>query len=309
MKEMKETQKTVETTAVVSETKEAEANKDDMTLEDFLEMDRRDEAQITAFLEGRIIGEYFYRFKQQGRQVEGITVSGVRELANRLGDIHASEPKWEESESAIRAWCSCVNYKTNVVLWGAAIQSKFIELKELDEDTGERKKIPDPYAFTKAFQKAQRNAIRQHLPEPVVKAWAAAYFAKRDLQLGKGKPTASGLSVKDNAILQDAKHKTIEKLYSHGPGYDEELLELWSQTTLKKSFGDFTIEDWRIAWVFVKDKHQVTEFMDTHQKVKSLPLDEPSAEAETAETAELENTRDDKNGEEKEENNETSVAF
>ena len=51
--------------------------------EDFVELDRRDEAQIVRELTGELVEEYAYSFYQGNQLVVGLSYAGVKPLLSR----------------------------------------------------------------------------------------------------------------------------------------------------------------------------------------------------------------------------------
>ena len=120
-------------------------------------VDQVDDQAIIELMTGQTIQDYVYSFKQGGRTVEGLTLAGINEAANRRGGIQVEEIKYEEQENSWIATAKAVDTITGSSRYGAYEQPKM---------NGNR---PDPFAFTKAIHKAQRNAIKQLIPMPVIR--------------------------------------------------------------------------------------------------------------------------------------------
>lgn len=120
-------------------------------------VDQVDDQAIIELMTGQTIQDYVYSFKQGGRTVEGLTLAGINEAANRRGGIQVEEIKYEEQENSWIATAKAVDTITGSSRYGAYEQPKM---------NGSR---PDPFAFTKAIHKAQRNAIKQLIPMPVIR--------------------------------------------------------------------------------------------------------------------------------------------
>ena len=120
-------------------------------------VDQVDDQAIIELMTGQTIQDYVYSFKQGGRTVEGLTLAGINEAANRRGGIQIEEVKYEEREHSWLATAKAVDTITGSSRYGAYEQLKM---------TGGR---ADPFAFTKAIHKAQRNAIKQLIPVPVIR--------------------------------------------------------------------------------------------------------------------------------------------
>lgn len=121
------------------------------------QLNAADDDAIIAMMTGQAIQEYVYSFRQGGKTVEGLTLAGINEAANRRGGIQVSEVTYEEREHSWLAIVKATDTFTNSSRYGAYEQPK---------RSGGRE---DPFAFTKAIHKAQRNAIKQLLPTPVIK--------------------------------------------------------------------------------------------------------------------------------------------
>ena len=120
-------------------------------------LDEVDDRAIVEMMTGQAIEDYVYSFKQGGRKVEGLTLAGINEAANRRGGIQIDSVDYEEREHSWLAMAKATDTVTGSSRYGAYEQAKAI---------GNRS---DPHAFTKAIHKAQRNAIKQLLPVHVIK--------------------------------------------------------------------------------------------------------------------------------------------
>ena len=130
-------------------------------------VDQVDDQAIIELMTGQTIQDYVYSFKQGGRTVEGLTLAGINEAANRRGGIQIEEIKYEERENSWIATAKAVDTITGSSRYGAYEQPK---------NAGSR---PDPFAFTKAIHKAQRNAIKQLIPVPVIREVLNFYLHRK----------------------------------------------------------------------------------------------------------------------------------
>ena len=130
-------------------------------------VDQVDDQAIVELMTGQTIQDYVYSFKQGGRTVEGLTLAGINEAANRRGGIQVEEVKYEEQENSWIATAKAVDTITGSSRYGAYEQPKM---------SGGR---PDPFAFTKAIHKAQRNAIKQLIPVPVIREVLNFYLHRK----------------------------------------------------------------------------------------------------------------------------------
>ena len=141
-------------------------------------VDQVDDQAIIELMTGQTIQDYVYSFKQGGRTVEGLTLAGINEAANRRGGIQIEEVKYEEREHSWIATAKAVDTITGSSRYGAYEQPKM---------AGSR---PDPFAFTKAIHKAQRNAIKQLIPVPVIREVLNFYLHRK---AGSGTTTQEAL--------------------------------------------------------------------------------------------------------------------
>ena len=124
---------------------------------DYEVLDQVDDQAIVEMMTGQSIQDYVYSFKQGGKTVEGLTLAGINEAANRRGGIQVDDVQYEEREHSWLATAKATDTVTGSSRYGAYEQPK---------RTGNRE---DPHAFTKAIHKAQRNAVKQLLPVTVIK--------------------------------------------------------------------------------------------------------------------------------------------
>ena len=153
----------------------SEEKKDEMVpvTAEYEVVDQVDDQAIVELMTGQTIQDYVYSFKQGGRVVEGLTLAGINEAANRRGGIQVEEVKYEELDHSWIATAKAVDTITGSSRYGAYEQSKM---------NGSR---PDPFAFTKAIHKAQRNAIKQLIPVPVIRDVLNFYLHRK---AGGGNP-------------------------------------------------------------------------------------------------------------------------
>ncbi|MCZ6677905.1 MAG: hypothetical protein O7E52_11715 [Candidatus Poribacteria bacterium] len=146
----------------------AEDTKDELVpVADYEVLDQVDDQAIIEMMTGQAIQDYVYSFRQGGKTVEGLTLAGINEAANRRGGIQVDEIQHEERE---HSWLVIV--KATDALTGSSRYGAYEQAKR----AGSR---PDPFAFTKAVHKAQRNAIKQLLPVPVIKEVLNFYLHRK----------------------------------------------------------------------------------------------------------------------------------
>ena len=124
---------------------------------DYEVLDQVDDQAIVEMMTGQSIQDYVYSFKQGGKTVEGLTLAGINEAANRRGGIQVDDIQYEDREHSWLATAKATDTVTGSSRYGAYEQPKRMGNRE------------DPHAFTKAIHKAQRNAVKQLLPVTVIK--------------------------------------------------------------------------------------------------------------------------------------------
>ena len=147
-------------------------------------LDEVDDRAIVEMMTGQAIEDYVYSFKQGGRKVEGLTLAGINEAANRRGGIQIDSVDYEEREHSWLAMAKATDTVTGSSRYGAYEQAKAI---------GNRS---DPHAFTKAIHKAQRNAIKQLLPVHVIKE-VLNYYLNRQSAPAKPETESNSPSQQD----------------------------------------------------------------------------------------------------------------
>ncbi|MDA1191125.1 MAG: hypothetical protein O3A46_05495 [Candidatus Poribacteria bacterium] len=128
-----------------------------VVVEDVDDINATDDTAIVAMMTGQAIEDYVYAFKQGGKMVEGLTLAGINEAANRRGGISVEDVQFEDREHSWLAIVKATDTFTGNSRYGAYEQPK---------KSGNRE---DPHAFIKVVHKAQRNAIKQLIPTPVIK--------------------------------------------------------------------------------------------------------------------------------------------
>ena len=154
-------------TAAESKAVEKEVHKGEVdSIEAFQLMDKRDEEQIIAELEGRFIDEYVYEYTDKRNNViRGLSITGVNEAAKDYGGIQCSLEKMKIIDNAddIHIIIEAVDTKTNSSVLGASIQTK-----KMKTSYG---MLKDPFYLQKCLSKAQRNAKKQLLSHELIKKW------------------------------------------------------------------------------------------------------------------------------------------
>lgn len=167
----------------------------------YLVMERRDEAQIVEALEGRYIEEFVYEFESGGRKVVGLSWMGIQEASREYGGIVCPIEKMmmKLTKTHVAVTIEAKDIKTGSVRIGHSKQSRRMSLRS-------GKFMDDEFAEQKAISKAQRNAIRQLLPQTLLKQWIERH---RD---GAAKPKKKAPDKKDAPSATEAGAVGLEKL-------------------------------------------------------------------------------------------------
>lgn len=215
---------------------------------DYEVVDQVDDQAIVELMTGQAIQDYVYSFKRGGQVVEGLTLAGINEAANRRGGIQVEEMNYEELENSWIATVKAVDTITGSSRWGAYEQPKM---------NGGRL---DPFAFTKAVHKAQRNAVKQLLPVPVIRE-VLNFYLQRKVQGGNAQQQPKLQPSADNITnAQKAAFAIAEKLSDQ----------------LNKN--DITKENF---WNYVKRRYSV----ESRNDMSEQQWTQLSAELKAAETA------------------------
>ncbi len=151
--------------------------------------EKRDEDQIQKELMGELVSTMIYRFDVSGREVVGLSWVGVKEAARHHGGIIVEEPKITEDEEKYTVLVKAKDVYNNIEMWGTSQQKKIMDTKYGKKE--------DIFALQKALSKAQRNAIRQLLPEKYI-TMILDRFAKGEKLPEKKKSGLSKLFGKKN---------------------------------------------------------------------------------------------------------------
>ena len=126
------------------------------------QMDDFDESQIAEEMKGKVINEYFYEFKEAGTTKVGLSFAGVKYMAGifrEQGHALSIEHTNIELSPAGDSWLGnaiCKDLATGEKRGGHFEQPR------------ERNGKPNPFAYTLAGSKAERNAMRHFMPESAI---------------------------------------------------------------------------------------------------------------------------------------------
>lgn len=149
----------------------------------FTVLDKHDEQQILQELQDRALEVMLYDFTSGGRRMVDLSLAGVREairLMNNSGKCRISivkdslvveevtEDEGKGAASYYRATIMAEDEETGHAEYGSAVQEK--HMKKRDGTV-----VWDRYAYTKAINKAQRNALKAFIPEGMRQTILAQY--------------------------------------------------------------------------------------------------------------------------------------
>ena len=136
------------------------------------DLDDADDNAILAQIMGHAvdISDYVYSFQQGGKLVEGLSLIGVNEAANRKGNIRVKDMLFEDRPHSWLAYVAAIDTSTKKIHYGVFEQPKRTKSGKIDS-----------FAFTKSVHKAQRNAIRQHLPANLVREIINLYRTQKEI--------------------------------------------------------------------------------------------------------------------------------
>jgi hypothetical protein len=134
-------------------------------------MDQRDEAQIVAALEGRYLDDFVYEVDSGGDRVVGLSWIGIQEASRAYGGIQCKILEERETKTHVIVTVEAKDMKTGSARVGRSRQALLRQLPS-------GKLQMDPFGDVKAISKAQRNAIRQLLPQVLMKQWIDRYRSK-----------------------------------------------------------------------------------------------------------------------------------
>ena len=144
-------------------------------------MDRADELLILEELQGRALQTFVYSFTSGGKRQTDLTVAGVNEcvrLMNERGGtqigISNNAPVVEHEQRAGEEYVRVLVFARDGRLpgsgrWGTAVEP-------VNHQDDKRKGKWDKFAFTKALNKAQRNALKMQIPEDFRQTIIAQYL-------------------------------------------------------------------------------------------------------------------------------------
>ena len=169
----------------------------------FLTMEDEDEKQIMKQLEGQIVTDLFYEV--DGKR--GLSIAGVNLMAMKIGGIRVvpgSDRLWYDSDTGeYVATVVAENVATNTSSLGSSVQPKNMKRRDGSE-------VYDHFARVKALSKAERNAKRKVIPEPLCVAYLEFFVGLSRGVKGKAPPPQTRPSGLKPPEQVDAEYKVQE---------------------------------------------------------------------------------------------------
>ncbi len=170
----------------------------ELTTTDFQALDKLDETQIIAELQGAVEQDMVYSFRADGKQVTGLSWSGIKHLAAKLGNVQVDLLEMiDTGETWVVAVKASIGDSSRL---GAYEQKKNFVKRDGTV-------MADGFALPKATSKAQRNAIRALLPEKLIVETVKAHAALQ-------RPPANGNGTRPNGNGTKEPSKPALDLYS-----------------------------------------------------------------------------------------------
>lgn len=188
-------------------------------------MDRADEVLILDELQERALDTFVYSFTSGGKRMTDLTVAGVNEsvrLMNERGGtqigISEQAPVVDHETRAGEEYVRVMVYARDGRAagsgrWGTAVEP-------CDHQDQKRKGQWDKFAFTKALNKAQRNALKMQIPEDFRQTIIAQYLGTHHMQELKpltaiGAGTAA-LVAETGPVLEDERAEQLRQEITEG---------------------------------------------------------------------------------------------
>jgi len=170
-------------------------------------MDRADEVMILDEIQGRALANWVYSFEVGGKLQTDLTVHGVNEcvrVLNERGGTKVGVSKdpplidqfTEGEERYYRALVYAEDRRTGVGNWGIAIEPSKVKGKW------------DKFAQTKALNKAERNALKKHIPDEFRQVIIAQAIGKGRVQVLK--PLGLGMPKDERPVLTDERAQELK---------------------------------------------------------------------------------------------------
>jgi len=163
--------------------------------EDFLTLDQKDEDQMVMEFKGETLNDYIYEFKSGGKKVIGLSYAGVKAVIHNMRGVNVQLCKFKETDHNFQVICLAHDKVRDIIMYGAAQQKKIM--------TG-RNAGTDNFALAKCVSKAQRNALRNLIPEALIAKLVTAYLNKGE------QPTTTDIAESLKNQAKEAQFEDVE---------------------------------------------------------------------------------------------------
>jgi len=200
-----------------------------------------EDRQIIEAMIGAAIEKYVYKFRQDGREVTGLTIHGINDASNQRGGIDIVDVKVNETPTHFQTLVRARDTVRNIEKVGACAEAK-------TKYTKKGEKYTDEFAFVKSVQKAQRNALKQLLPVVLIEEVIKHYLGENSPRRPE-EPRQTSTSHRTNgrdpnqgfafAALRELRPQLTEA------GIGDEQITAWMRFSLGvASRADATPEQW-----------------------------------------------------------------
>lgn len=184
-------------------------------------MDRADEVLILEELQERALETFVYSFEQGGNRLTDLTVAGVNEAVRLMNERGGTQIGISEQPPVVEQFRRGEHDYIRVLVhardtrrpgsgrWGTAVEPEKLKGKW------------DKFAFTKALNKAERNALKKQIPEEFRQTIIAQYLGTHHmrtlepLQVVGSRPAAIAMP----PIIEDEKADALRREIQEG--YEE----------------------------------------------------------------------------------------
>jgi len=182
---------------------------------DYVEMERRDEQQITQELMGQVVEEWVYYVVRNGKRIPNLSYVGIKGIIREMGCVTISEPTVVETKEGslrgpgFRAMVMATDTKTRLQVPGVSWASLFIKNSTAIDEFAEQK------AVSKSVRNAEGPLIPAKMSAKVIDKWlqehgikpepkeSAGFRGAKPVKESKPIQTPGGKPVSDTP-LQDA---------------------------------------------------------------------------------------------------------
>ena len=153
---------------------------------DYVEMERRDEQQITQELMGQVVEEWVYYVVRNGKRIPNLSYVGIKNIVREMGCIRISEPVVIETREdslrgkGFRAMVMATDTKTGQQVPGVSWASLFIKNSTAIDEFAEQK------AVSKSVRNAEGPLIPAKMSAKVIDKWLQEHGIKPEAKESAG---------------------------------------------------------------------------------------------------------------------------